>query len=140
MQVSAGYTVGMDEPAHEWFVRIRARSFVHAGRGFWIFVKTTHNAWIHLAVLAIVVALGLFFNLSLAEWIPIIFAAGLVLVAEEFNTAIEIDLNLTSPEIHPHARDAKDVAAGAVLVSAAVAAIIGVVIFAPHMAKLAGTV
>ena len=66
----------------------------------------------------------------------IIFAAGLVLVAEAFNTAIEIDMNLTSPEHHPYAKDTKDVAAGAVLISSVVAAVVGILIFWKYLKAL----
>jgi len=59
----------------------------------------------------------------------LVLAAGLVLSAEAFNTAIEIDINLTSPEYHPYARDTKDVAAGAVLIASITALIIGLLIF-----------
>ena len=67
------------------------------------------------------------------EWVAIIFAVGLVIVAETFNTAIEIDINLTSPEYHPYARDTKDVAAAAVLLSVFTAIIIGLIIFLPKV-------
>jgi diacylglycerol kinase len=107
----------------------RAKSFTHAGRGIWVFVKTTHNAWIHLAILAIAVALGCYLHITVVEWMMLVMAGGFVLVAEAFNTAIEIDIDLTSPEQHPYARDTKDVAAGAVLLSAITAAIIGLFIF-----------
>ena len=80
-------------------------------------------------VLVIVVALGVYFNITRTEWFMLVFAAGFVLTAEAFNTAIEIDMDLTSPNYHPFARDTKDVAAGAVLVSAITALIIGVMIF-----------
>ncbi len=60
-------------------------------------------------------------------------AGGLVLVAEAFNTAIEIDIDLTSPEYHPFARDTKDVAAGAVLICAIIWAVVTLIIFAQHM-------
>lgn len=124
-------------PVEEKFsVAKRAKSFAHAGRGLWVFVRATHNAWIHLAALGLVVGLGIFFQISLLEWVPIIFAAGLVIVAEEFNTAIEIDMNLTSPEMDPRARDTKDVAAGAVLTAAIVAVLIGIFIFAPHLVQM----
>jgi diacylglycerol kinase (ATP) len=111
----------------------RAKSFTHAGRGLWIFVRTTHNAWIHLLVLVIAICLGTYFSISHIEWMILIFAAGLVLAAEAFNTAIEIDINLTSPEYHPYARDTKDVAAGAVLIAAVTAAIVGCLIFVPYI-------
>ena len=60
-------------------------------------------------------------------------AAGMVLMAEAFNTAIEIDIDLTSPTYHPYARDTKDVAAGAVLIASVTAAVIGILIFAPYL-------
>lgn len=111
----------------------RAKSFTHAGRGVWIMLKTTHNAWIHLCVLAVVVVLGFHYHISRFDWILLASAAGIVLAAEAFNTAIEIDIDLTSPEYHPYARDTKDVAAGAVLITAITAAIIGICIFAPYL-------
>lgn len=116
----------------------RARSFSHAGRGLALFIRTTHNAWIHFAILAIAVAGGLFVDLSRMEWLLLAMAAGLVLATEAINTAIEIDIDLTSPEHHPFARDTKDVAAGAVLISACTAVLIGCGIFAPHLAQLFG--
>ncbi|HEX8993692.1 MAG TPA: diacylglycerol kinase family protein [Candidatus Paceibacterota bacterium] len=111
----------------------RAKSFIHAGRGIWLVMKTTHNAWIEVAVLLVAVVAGLYFRITQTDWMFIVFAAGLVLAAEAFNTAIEIDMDLTSPEYHPFARDTKDVAAGAVLIAALAAAIIGVIIFGPYV-------
>lgn len=111
----------------------RAQSFVHAGRGLWIFVKTTHNAWVHVAVLAGAVALGLLLGIMRVEWMILVLAAGAVLAAEAFNTAIEIDMDLTSPDYHPNARDTKDVAAGAVLITSVAAFIIGLLIFVPYL-------
>ncbi|RJQ33615.1 diacylglycerol kinase family protein [Candidatus Parcubacteria bacterium] len=114
----------------------RAKSFTYAGRGIWILIKTTHNAWIHLAVLAVAVVFGFYFNISHTDWILLALAAGLVLSAEAFNTAIEIDIDLTSPTFHPFARDTKDVAAGAVLLASIAAATIGILIFGPHILGL----
>lgn len=111
----------------------RAKSFAHAGRGILVFIKTTHNAWIHIAALIVAIALGLFLRINAVEWMMLVFAAGMVLAAEAFNTAIEIDIDLTSPEYHPYARDTKDVAAGAVLISAITALIIGLFIFVPYL-------
>ena len=110
----------------------RAESFTHAGRGIWVFLRSTHNAWIHVAILVAVIALGLFFGITRTEWLFVTLAAGLVLTAEAFNTAIEIDIDLTSPEYHPFARDTKDVATGAVLIAAIAAAIIGLIVFVPY--------
>ncbi len=111
----------------------RAKSFSHAGRGFMVFIKSTHNAWIHLAIFGDAVVLGIYFNITVVEWTMLVLAGGFVLVAEAFNTAIEIDVNLTSPEYHPYARDIKDVAAGAVLIAACTAFIIGLLIFGHYL-------
>lgn len=117
----------------EFSVVKRAKSFTHAGRGILVFVKTTHNAWIHLVVLVVAIGLGIYFDITIVEWMALIFAGGFVLVSEAFNTAIEIDMNLTSPEYHPYAKDTKDVAAGAVLISALTALVIGILIFGHYL-------
>jgi diacylglycerol kinase len=122
----------LDTP-EELSIGKRAKSYTHAGRGIWIFIKTTHNAWIHLGVLGLVVILGCYFGITTTEWMMLVFASGLVFVSEAFNTAIEVDIDLTSPEYHPYARDTKDIAAGAVLISAITALIIGVLIFGHYI-------
>lgn len=114
----------------------RAKSFAHAGRGLWIFFKTTHNAWIHVVLFALALAFGVYFDISHIEWMVLILVGGVVIAAEAFNTAIEIDMDLTSPEYHPYARDTKDVAAGAVLVAALTALAVGVLIFGPYVASM----
>ena len=111
----------------------RAKSFNHAFRGIYVFIKTTKNAWIHLLVGAVVILLGINFELSSFEWIAIVFAIGMVLAAEAFNTAIEIDMDLTSPDFHPYARNTKDVAAGAVLITSITAIAVGLIIFLPKI-------
>ncbi|MCX6753424.1 MAG: diacylglycerol kinase family protein [Candidatus Nomurabacteria bacterium] len=111
----------------------RAKSFTHAIRGIAIFIKSTHNAWIHIVVACIVIYLGFILRISKTEWIELTFAIGFVLVAEAFNTAIEIDIDLTSPNYHPYARDTKDVSAGAVLIASIIASIVGLIIFLPKI-------
>lgn len=118
---------------NERMVVARAKSFVHAGRGLFVFLKTTPNAWIHLFILFVVVALGVHFSLSHIEWAILVMMSALVLAAEAFNTAIEIDIDLTSPTYHPHARDTKDVAAGAVLITALAAVAVAVCIFSHYL-------
>lgn len=110
----------------------RLKSFTHAGRGLYIFLKSTHNAWIHICVLALVLCAGFFFHITRLEWALVVIATGMVLAAEAFNTAIEIDINLTSPNYHPYAKDTKDVAAAAVLLTALAACVIGVLVFYPY--------
>ncbi len=111
----------------------RAKSFTHAWRGIGVFIKSTHNAWIHLFILGCVIILGAYLHITITEWIALVFACGIVLITEAVNTAIEIDIDLTSPEYHPYAKDTKDVAAGAVLLSAITASIVGILVFGPYI-------
>ena len=117
----------------EFSILKRAKSFTHAGRGVWLYLKITHNAWIHLVIFVGAILFGFYFEITSTEWVMLVFAGGMVLTAEAFNTAIEIDIDLTSPEYHPYARDTKDVAAGAVLISAVTAFVIGVIIFGKYV-------
>ncbi|MBP7831399.1 MAG: diacylglycerol kinase family protein [Candidatus Pacebacteria bacterium] len=119
-----------------FYPRSRLKSMSNAWRGIKIMFRGQYNIWIHTMILGLVVMAGIYFSITLLEWIFIIFAAGMVFAAEAFNTAIEIDMNLTSPEFHPHARDTKDVAAGAVLITAIVALLVGIIIFLPRFVVL----
>jgi diacylglycerol kinase (ATP) len=114
----------------------RARSFRYAVRGMGIILKTQHNFWIQLLAAGIVAMLGIHFHIMAVEWAVLVLAATAVFVAESFNTAIEIDIDLTSPQYHPYARDTKDVAAGAVLLAVIGAILVGCVIFVPKIALL----
>jgi diacylglycerol kinase len=111
----------------------RIKSATHAWRGVGILFKTGHNTWLAVVISLLVVYLGFVLNISTTEWMFIVFSIGFVIVAEAFNTAIEVDIDLTSPEYHPYARDTKDIAAGAVLISTFVAVIIGLIIFLPKI-------
>src|SRR3989338_10794083 len=91
----------------------RMKSFRHAFRGIYVLIKTEHNAWLHIFSALAVIVLGFYFQINEMQWIATIFAIGLVVTAEAFNTAIEFDMDLTSPEFHPFAKDTKDVSAGA---------------------------
>lgn len=111
----------------------RAKSFANAFRGIGILIKTTHNFWIHIVSAILVLILGFILKISPIEFVFIIFVIGLVFVTETINTAIEIDIDLTSPNYHPYARDTKDVSAGAVLISAIIAVIVFLIIFLPKI-------
>ncbi|MBD8028318.1 diacylglycerol kinase family protein [Ureibacillus sp. Re31] len=89
------------------------------------------NMRIHLFSAIIVVIAGALTGISITEWLILIIAMALVIGAEMMNTAIEAVVNLASPEYHPLAKQAKDVAAGAVLVFAVASVIIGLLIFLP---------
>ena len=114
----------------------RLGSTNHAWRGLGIFFKTGHNLWVQLFFAISAVYLGFALHISNIEWVLIIFVIGLVIIAEAFNTAIEIDIDLTSPTYHPYARDTKDVAAAAVLLSALVSLVVGGIIFIPKILLL----
>lgn len=114
----------------------RIKSANNAWRGIRIFMKSTHNAWMQLFFSILAIYLGFILGISSVEWILIIFAIGFVILAETINTAIEIDIDLTSPSYHPYARDTKDVAAGAVLITVFMAGIVGLIIFLPKILPL----
>jgi diacylglycerol kinase (ATP) len=109
----------------------RIQSFEHAGNGIRVFLKTTHNAWVHISVAVVVIWLGFVFDISQTEWMFLVLSIGFVLTAEAFNTALEFDIDLTSPEYHEFAKYTKDVAAGAVLIASITASIVGLIIFLP---------
>jgi len=111
----------------------RLQSFRYAFRGIRFMVSTQHNFWIHLAIAILVIIAGFFFHISLTEWMLVVFAMGMVLSAETFNSAIEQLTDLVSPDFDPKAGRIKDVAAGAVFLSAIAAALIGLLIFAPKI-------
>jgi diacylglycerol kinase len=111
----------------------RLKSATHAWRGLGILIRTTHNVWGHIFFGLLALYLGTILKISTTEWLFVVLVIGLVLITEALNTAIEIDIDLTSPEQHPYARDTKDVAAGAVLLSVWVAIIVGAFIFLPKI-------
>src|ERR1035437_2573739 len=111
----------------------RMKSANHAWRGICILFKTSHNAWMHVFFGLMAIYLGFILNISSVEWVLIVFTIGLVIIVEAFNTAIEIDIDLTSPNYHPYARDTKDVAAGSVAVAVVIACIVGLIIFIPKI-------
>ena len=114
----------------------RVGSFKHAFRGLWVFVSDTHNAWVEILFGAVFVIAGFYFSISKEEWFALVISIGILLTAEAFNTAIEVDMNLTSPDYHPLARDTKDVAAGAVLLAVFLVLIIVGMIFIPRIFSL----
>lgn len=114
----------------------RIRSFKFALNGIWIMLCSQQNAWIHALATVIVIILGIQFNLTKMEWCGIVLAAISVWTAEALNTAFEFLTDVASPEFHPLAAKAKDVAAGAVLIAAIGAVVIGLLIFTPHLLVL----
>jgi diacylglycerol kinase (ATP) len=115
-----------------WPLARRFRSFVHAGRGLGWLLRHEANARIHAAAAVGAVAAGLIFRISLADWRWIMLAVALVWSAEAFNTALERLCDRVTPAQDELVRIAKDVAAGAVLVAAIAAALIGAATLFPY--------
>ena len=98
-------------------------------------LRTQRNARVHLAITTVIVALGLHLGLSPTQWAIIVLTIGMVLAAEFFNTVAESAIDLATTEYHPLAKIAKDVAAGAVLLLAITAVVIGLLILGPPLWK-----
>jgi len=114
----------------------RLRSFGHAFRGLKTLLQTQHNARIHALATVLVIAAGALAGLTVTEWALIALAVIGVLATEALNTAIEFLVDLASPEQHPLAAKAKDVAAGAVLIAAIGSVVVAGLVFGPHVLKL----
>jgi diacylglycerol kinase len=109
------------------------KSFGFALAGLRYAFKTQANFRFHIIATLFVAILGWYYNLDRPEWLWILAAVCLVLVAELLNTAIEVLVDLVSPAYHIKAGIVKDTAAAAVLVSAIIAAAIGLIIFLPKI-------
>lgn len=110
----------------------RLSTFVHAWHGLRVLLRQP-NARIHVVAALVVVGLSFHFSVSRGEWLALILAMTLVIAAEALNTALEHLVDIASPNWSELARDAKDVAAAAVLVCAIGAACVGALIFVPHL-------
>ena len=116
----------------------RLESFRHSFRGVGVLLASQHNARIHLLATVCACGLGLSFGISLLEWCAIVVAIVMVWTAEALNTAFELLCDVASPEFHPLIQKGKDVAAGAVLLCAVGAAVIGLLVFVPNLLRIAG--
>lgn len=108
-------------------------SFKYAICGIITGFKEEKNMKIHVLAVIIVIILGITLKINKTEWIICLILFGIVISAELFNTAIETVVDIAMPEINEKAKIAKDVSAGAVLIQAIIAAIIGIIIFAPKI-------
>jgi diacylglycerol kinase (ATP) len=129
-------TARTDNPA--FTIGGRFRSVRHALAGIVFMLRTQHNAWLHLAATIAVCAAGVFFRISTEDWRWIVAAVVLVWVSEAVNTAFEHLCDVVSPEFHHSVKVSKDIAAGALMIAAAGAAILGAMIFLPHILSRAG--
>lgn len=118
---------------HPLSARGKLLALQYAWQGLAYMLRTQPNAWFQIGLWIVVTALGLALRLSAGEWCIAVLAMALVWITEGLNTAIEVVVDLASPERHALAGRAKDIAAGAVLVAVVAAAIVGLIIFGPRL-------
>ncbi|MDF1837428.1 MAG: diacylglycerol kinase family protein [Planctomycetota bacterium] len=123
---------GGSVPTKRFKITDRIQSFRFAFQGLGLLIRTQHNSWIHLISTVLVLALGFHFEVTRGEWCLLILAIGQVWIAEALNTAIEFLGDAVTLERNPLIGKAKDVAAGAVLLSALGALAIGLFVFLPY--------
>jgi diacylglycerol kinase (ATP) len=116
----------------------RIRSIVCGAKGVAKMIIYEHNAWIHFAATIVVVSAGLYFGIDRYEWIAVVLALVAVWTAEALNTALESLSDVAMPDFHPLINQAKDVAAGAVLITAVGSVIIAAIVFWPYLAAYLG--
>jgi diacylglycerol kinase len=118
----------------------RLQSFKCAFAGIWHTLKTQRNAQIHVGIGALILILGLGLDLTLTEWAILVLTCGFVIATEMLNTATESVMDFLTTDYHPHVKIVKDVAAGAVLVSAITAVVVGLLVLGPKVFGLMATV
>jgi len=111
----------------------RLASFRHAFAGWWYVLRTQHNAWIHAVASLAVLGVALWLRVGRTDWAILILTVAVVWVAEFVNTSVEAVVDLLSPEIHPLAKIAKDIAAASVLIAALAALVVGLLVLGPPL-------
>jgi diacylglycerol kinase len=119
------------QPQSEWQKFIAGFGYAFNGLGYAL--RTQRNIRVHTAIGMLAIIMGIVLHISAVEFAMIFVAITGVFIAELFNTVIELSIDLSTPEYNPLAKIAKDVAAGAVLLNAILAVIIGIFVFGPHL-------
>ncbi len=112
----------------------RWTSFLHALAGILYALRHQRNTWIMGSATVVVVGVAIWAGVSRLEWALLVVTIGMVWVAEFLNSAVEAAVDVASPQHHPMAKVAKDVAAGAVLTASVIALIVGLVVLGPAVA------
>ncbi|MCP2042994.1 diacylglycerol kinase family protein [Pontibacter sp. HSC-36F09] len=121
------------------FIRSRLNSFRFAFNGLSAVFRSERNMQLHVLASIVVLGMAYGFEVTRVEWCLLILCIGMVWVAEIFNTSIETLTNLVSPEHNILAGKTKDLAAGAVLMAAITAAVVGLIIFIPYWVEYVNT-
>ena len=111
----------------------RLRSIRFAVTGIRTMLASQHNAWVHAGSSVVVITAGLVFRIDRLDWCMLVLAMMAVWTAEALNTAFEHLCDVASPEFHPVVAQSKDVAAGAVLLSAIGSVVVGLLVFVPRL-------
>ena len=112
------------------------RSFGFALEGVSYLIRTQRSAQIEIVIGVVVALVGAWLGIGTIEWAVLVLAMALVLALEALNTAIELAVTLASPQRHPLAKAAKDVAAAMVLIAAVGSVIVGAIVLGPRLAVL----
>ncbi|MBN2092091.1 diacylglycerol kinase family protein [candidate division KSB1 bacterium] len=115
------------------FIHTRIKSFKYAFQGIFLLLTTQPNAWLHALASIVVILLGFYFKITKAEWSWLVLTMIFVWMAEAFNSAIEFLSDAITKQNHPLIGKAKDLAAGAVLIAAIGAVVMGILIFGPYL-------
>ena len=121
------------ETKNKLTIKSRIQSFTYAIKGIICVFKNERNIWLQSICACIAIAAGFIFKISNIEWVIIILCIGIVFACETINTAIEAIVDFISPEYHKKAGLIKDLAAGAVLITAIMSAVIALIIFVPKI-------
>jgi diacylglycerol kinase len=108
-------------------------AFRFAFSGLWYTLRTQRSMRIHFGVASAVTIAGLWLGLSADQWAVLALTSGFVLLSEMINTVLEKLVDLVCPDYHPLAKIVKDVMAGAVLMTAIIAIIVGLLVLGPPL-------
>lgn len=117
-------------------IRKRLRSFRFAFGGIKTMIKNEHNSRVHFVALVVVIIVGIVLKIELLEWVAISIVSGVVILTELLNSAIEKLADFVEPAWNEKIGTIKDYCAGAVLISALIAVIVGGLIFIPKIIEL----
>lgn len=126
----------MSKEKEPFSLKKRIKSFEYSFTGLVHLFRLEHNARIHAIAAILVVIAGCILEISSMEWVAIVICIGLVLVTETLNTSIENICDHLTTDIHPHIKIIKDLASGAVLISAITAVVVALIIFLPKVLSL----
>ncbi len=121
------------EESKKFSVSARLISFKYAFNGLKLFFRNDHNGRVHLSAALIAILFSWLLHISSLEWIAILMVIAAVMVTEIINAAIEKLADVVSPGYHPKIKIVKDLAAGAVLMTAILALVVGSIIFVPKL-------